>query len=39
MRLPRDLSGDELATKLGDLGYLPSRQTGSKEELIRRLFG
>lgn len=29
MRLPRDLSGDELAFKLGRLGYRASRQTGS----------
>lgn len=29
MRLPRDLSGDELAARLGRLGYRPSRQTGS----------
>lgn len=35
MRLPRDLSGDELAAKLGDLGYLPSRQTGSHLRLTR----
>jgi predicted RNA binding protein YcfA (HicA-like mRNA interferase family) len=29
MRLPRDLSGDELAAKLGQLGYRLSRQSGS----------
>ena len=29
MRLPRDLSGDALATLLRRHGYQPSRQTGS----------
>ncbi len=29
MRLPRDLSGAELARLLGRLGYAPTRQTGS----------
>ena len=29
MRLPRDVSGDELARALGDLGYRVTRQTGS----------
>jgi len=29
MRLPRDLSGDELAHLLGRLGYEQTRQTGS----------
>jgi len=29
MRLPRDLSGDELAARLASLGYRPTRQTGS----------
>jgi len=29
MRLPRDLSGDELAKKLERLGYHTTRQTGS----------
>ena len=29
MRLPRDLSGDELARALGRFGYEISRQTGS----------
>ena len=29
MRLPRDLSGDELAKKLERLGYRTTRQTGS----------
>jgi predicted RNA binding protein YcfA (HicA-like mRNA interferase family) len=29
MRLPRDVSGDELAKHLKTFGYLTSRQTGS----------
>ncbi|MCH8273663.1 MAG: type II toxin-antitoxin system HicA family toxin [Armatimonadetes bacterium] len=29
MRLPRDLSGDDLARKLGTFGYDITRQTGS----------
>jgi predicted RNA binding protein YcfA (HicA-like mRNA interferase family) len=29
MRLPRDMSGAELATRLGVLGYAVTRQTGS----------
>jgi predicted RNA binding protein YcfA (HicA-like mRNA interferase family) len=29
MRLPRDLSGQELARLLGALGYMVTRQTGS----------
>ena len=33
MRLPRDLSGDELARRLARLGYEPSRQTGSHVRL------
>jgi predicted RNA binding protein YcfA (HicA-like mRNA interferase family) len=28
LRLPRDVSGDELARVLGDLGYRATRQTG-----------
>lgn len=28
-RLPRDVSGQDLATRLGRLGYTLSRQTGS----------
>jgi predicted RNA binding protein YcfA (HicA-like mRNA interferase family) len=28
MKLPRDLSGDDLAKTLGRLGYLITRQTG-----------
>ena len=33
MRLPRDVSGDELARALGDLGYRVTRQTGSHPRL------
>ena len=29
MRIPRDLSGNELIKKLKKLGYSPTRQTGS----------
>lgn len=29
MRLPRDLSGDDLIKALARLGYLPTRQRGS----------
>lgn len=29
MRLPRDVSGEALATRLTRLGYIPTRQTGS----------
>ena len=29
MRLPRDLSGNDLANALGQLGYVVTRQTGS----------
>ena len=29
MRLPRDVSGDDLAQALGHLGYRVTRQTGS----------
>jgi predicted RNA binding protein YcfA (HicA-like mRNA interferase family) len=29
LRLPRDVSGDELAKALADLGYRVTRQTGS----------
>ena len=28
MRLPRDVSGQQLATALGVLGYMPARQQG-----------
>ncbi|MGB7989079.1 MAG: type II toxin-antitoxin system HicA family toxin [Candidatus Methylophosphatis roskildensis] len=33
MRLPRDLSGAELARRLERLGYVTSRQTGSHMRL------
>jgi predicted RNA binding protein YcfA (HicA-like mRNA interferase family) len=33
MRIPRDLSGADLAKRLGRLGYLVTRQTGSHMRL------
>ncbi len=33
MRLPRDLSGDELARRLGRIGYTATRQTESHMRL------
>ncbi len=36
MRLPRDVSGDELARRLARLGYAVTRQTGSHLRLTRR---
>jgi predicted RNA binding protein YcfA (HicA-like mRNA interferase family) len=33
MRLPRDISGDELIKTLGRLGYQPTRQRGSHVRL------
>jgi len=36
MRLPRDLSGRELARLLGALGYEPVRQSGSHIRLTKR---
>ncbi len=33
MRLPRDLTGAQLIRALGQLGYLPTRQTGSHVRL------
>ncbi len=36
MRLPRDLSGDDLAKALKTLGYRPTRQTGSHLRLTTR---
>jgi predicted RNA binding protein YcfA (HicA-like mRNA interferase family) len=33
LRLPRDVSGDELARRLGRLGYTVTRQTGSHMRL------
>lgn len=35
MRLPRDLSGDDLVKKLREYGYEPTRQTGSHIRLTR----
>jgi predicted RNA binding protein YcfA (HicA-like mRNA interferase family) len=35
MRLPRNLSGDELIKRLQRLGYAPTRQTGSHIRLTR----
>jgi len=39
MRLPRDLSGDELIKGLRRLGYQPTRQTGSHARLTRESCG
>lgn len=39
MRLPRDLSGDELARALGRLGYVVTRQTGSHQLLTTQARG
>jgi predicted RNA binding protein YcfA (HicA-like mRNA interferase family) len=36
LRLPRDVSGDELAQRLSRLGYQVTRQTGSHMRLTRR---
>lgn len=33
MRLPRDVSGDDLAKRLGRFGYVVTRQTGSHVRL------
>ncbi len=33
MKLPKDVSGDELARKLGSVGYRVTRQTGSHLQL------
>ena len=35
MRLPRNVSGDELINALGRLGYVPTRQSGSHVRLTR----
>lgn len=35
MRLPRDLSGDDLVKKLREYGYEPTRQTGSHIRVTR----
>lgn len=39
MKLPRDLSGDELAKKLGRFGYQPTRQTGAHLRLTTQQRG
>jgi len=35
MRLPRDVSGDDLIKLLGKIGYRPTRSTGSHVRLTR----
>jgi predicted RNA binding protein YcfA (HicA-like mRNA interferase family) len=39
LKLPRDLSGEELARLLGRLGYQVARQTGSHMRLTRMAEG
>ena len=39
MRLPRDISGQDLAKALGRLGYVQSRQTGSHMRLTTPVEG
>jgi predicted RNA binding protein YcfA (HicA-like mRNA interferase family) len=39
MRLPRDLSGEELARSLSALGYVVTRQTGSHMRLTTHAHG
>jgi predicted RNA binding protein YcfA (HicA-like mRNA interferase family) len=39
MKLPRDLSGDDLAKALARLGYQPTRQTGAHLRLTTALAG
>ena len=39
MRVPRDVSGDELAKRLTRLGYQVTQQTGSHMRLTRRAEG
>ena len=39
MKLPRDLSGDELARLLGRLGYQVTRRSGSHMRLTRTAEG
>ena len=36
MRLPRDVGGDNLISKLARFGYQPTRQTGSHVRLTRQ---
>lgn len=35
MKIPREVSGEELIRRLGKLGYKPTRQTGSHVRLTR----
>jgi len=35
VRLPRDISGEDLARRLGNLGYVATRQAGSHMRLTR----
>ncbi|MFC2009030.1 type II toxin-antitoxin system HicA family toxin [Chloroflexota bacterium] len=35
MKLPRDVGGEDLAKRLGRLGYEVTRQTGSHMRLVR----
>lgn len=35
MKLPRDVSGEDLAKRLGRLGYAVARQTGSHMRLVQ----
>ncbi|OIP12576.1 MAG: hypothetical protein AUJ96_00355 [Armatimonadetes bacterium CG2_30_66_41] len=39
MKLPRDVSGEELARALARFGYEVTRQTGSHLRLTRRVLG
>jgi predicted RNA binding protein YcfA (HicA-like mRNA interferase family) len=39
MRLPRDISGEDLARRLGRYGYVITRQTGSHLRLTTQLRG
>lgn len=39
MRLPRNLSGKDLAKLLGKLGYEPTRQSGSHVRLTTKVSG
>ena len=39
MRLPRDISGQDLAKALGRLGYVQTRQTGSHMRLTTQVEG
>ncbi len=39
MRLPRDLSGDDLSRALGRVGYVVTRQSGSHQRLTTNVGG